>query len=423
MRIEKSYWFTLSKFVYVSFNSKAPMLLYNTQNGESIVVTKSTCMDIVNKVYEPMNLGVVEIEPANIEKDVLDFIEEAIDLEIGKRLGKSISSTKPINLLPILNLQNDVEKLISNGETHLIGDHISNYLTSLSFYITNDCNEKCKNCSGIFRQTTFCTKAINGNHLSLDRIKSVLDQSAATQLKKINVMGGDISLYPKWNELLDLLKQYSMDCHFWFHFLHLHNLDLEGIPGHKEILVSYPFDKGLLEEALSKFENRQDFTFHFLIESNQVFEAVNDLLCQYDQLNYNLVPYYNGENIDFINQNVFLDETDILSEKIEMRKIFCNQKLNSNFFGSLYVFPDGAVKSSSNTPKIGRFPDNSLLELIYNELIRNTVWRKVRSGEKCDACMYRFLCPPPGNLEFVLEKQDLCHVVIKSEEELQVFSK
>lgn len=77
-------------------------------------------------------------------------------------------------------------------------------------------------------------------------------------------------------------------------------------------------------------------------------------------------------NLDFISQNVFLDEKEILSEKIEMRTIFCNQKLNSNFFGSLSVFPDGSVKVNTNTPVIGKFPDNSLLELIYKELTSNT---------------------------------------------------
>ena len=56
------------------------------------------------------------------------------------------------------------------------------------------------------------------------------------------------------------------------------------------------------------------------------------------------------------------------------------------------------------------FPYKSILELTYEELIQNTIWRKVRDGDTCTTCMYRFLCPPPGNLETVLDKQNLCHI-------------
>lgn len=150
-----SFWFTLSKHTYVSFNSNTPLLLYNTNTGKSMVVSKPACIDIVHKVYAPSNLGVIEIEPQNLDTEALDFVEKSISLGIGMKMEKSISTSKPINLLPILNLQNDVEKLISTGETHLIGDHISDYLTSLNLYIANQCNQSCAHCGEYFRQTHF----------------------------------------------------------------------------------------------------------------------------------------------------------------------------------------------------------------------------------------------------------------------------
>lgn len=414
-----SFWFTLTKHTYVSFNSNTPLLLYNTSNGESLLVSNPECLDIVHNVYAPSNLGVIEIEPRRLDTQVSGFIEKSISLGIGVKMEKSLSTSKPINLLPILNLQNDVEKLISTGETHLIGDHISGYLTSLTLYITNQCNQNCEHCGEYFRQAHFCTKALKGNFLPPETITELLEQSGSTQLKKVNVIGGNIALYPKWEELLPIFNTYAFDYHFWFHLFNIDGIDLDVLPGHKEIIVTCPFEEESIKKVFGVVSGRKDITFNFLIEGEHGFSNVNDLIAQYDQINFELIPFYNGENMIFLNQNVFLDEKDILSETLEMRKIFCNQKLNFNFFGSLSVFPNGSVKVNPNTPVIGKLPDNTLLELIYKELTSNTAWRKVRGEGKCNSCMYRFLCPPPGNLESILRREDLCHVNMNVVSELQ----
>ncbi len=414
-----TFWFTLSKHTYVSFNSQGLLLLYNTHNGKTLVVHNSKCLEIVQNVYEPSNLGVIEINPEKLGEQVYDFIEKSVALGIGIKMEKTISSNKPINLLPILNLQNDVEKLISTGETHLIGDHISDYLTSLTLYITNQCEQNCVHCGEYFRQTHFCTKALKGNFLPPETINELLEQSGSTQLKKVNIIGGNIALHPKWEELLSILTKYTFDYHFWFHLINIGGIDLDVLPGHKEILVTYPYKEESLKKVFGIASGRKDIAFNFLIEGEHGFSNVNDLIAQYDQINFELIPFYNGENMDFITQNVFLDENDILSETLKMPKIFCNQKLNSNFFGSLTVFPDGSVKVNPNTPVIGKLPDNSLLELIYKELTSNTAWRKVRGEGKCNSCMYRFLCPPPGNLGSILRREDLCHVNMNVVSELQ----
>lgn len=414
-----TFWFTLSKHTYVSFNSQSPILLYNTHNGKTLVVHNSKCLEIVQNVYEPSNLGVIEINPEKLGEQVYDFIEKSVALGIGIKMEKTISSNKPINLLPILNLQNDVEKLASNGENHLIGEFISNYLTTLTLYIVNQCAQNCVHCNKYFKQTHFCTTKLNGNFLPLETFKTLLSQTESTQLKKVNFLGGDLVLYPHWKDLLCVLKQYSYDYHFWFHLQNLSGVNLDDVPGKKEILVTYPCDEERLGKYAKEFFGRNDVTFRFLIDNDKASNYFNKLLEHLEHLNFEFIPFYNGENIDFITQNVFLDENDILSETLEMREIFCNQKLNSNFFGSLSVFPDGSVKASPNTPDLGKLPENTLLELIYKELTSNTAWRKVRAEGKCNSCMYRFLCPPPGNLESVLGKEDLCHVDMKVVNEFQ----
>lgn len=412
MEIEKTrIWFTLSKDVYVSFNSPEQLLLYNTSNGKSLIVSNTNCIDLVKKIYEPSNLGVIDIENIELDQHMSDLLDKSTKLGIGLKTEKSVSAKKPINLLPILNLQNDIEKLKLNGEDHLIGDHIADYLTSISILINTECKQSCEYCANYFKQTSFCTKSANHSCIALETLENIFSQSTATQVSKINILGGDITLYPQWDGLLALLEKQSYDFHLWFNLINLTDFDyLITLPFHKEILVNHPINEEQLRQLVSLVEARNDFTFTFIVENEAFFKTIQDLVIGHEQLKYEFLPFFNGLNIEFLKSNVFLNESDILSDIIEMRIIFRNQKLNANFFGQLTFLPDGQVRANMNTQPIGYFPDKSILELIYEELTCNTMWRKTRNGDSCSTCIYRYLCPPPGNLEIVLGKQNLCHV-------------
>lgn len=220
MKIEETrFWFTLSKDVYVSFNSPVQLLLYNTSNGQSIIVSYSNCIELVNNIYEPSNLGVIDTENLNLDQEMLDFLDKSIKLGIGLKTEKFESSKKPINLLPILNLQNDIEKLKHNKEDHLIGDHISDYLTSLSIFINTDCRQSCAYCGNYFKQTLFCTKSAESMSIPFETLEDIFLQAASTQVSRINILGGDITLYPQWERLLALLENQSYDFHLWFNLI------------------------------------------------------------------------------------------------------------------------------------------------------------------------------------------------------------
>lgn len=93
-----------------------------------------------------------------------------------------------------------------------------------------------------------------------------------------------------------------------------------------------------------------------------------------------------------------------------MREIFCHQKVNTNYFGTLEFYVDGSVRANANTPIIGSFPESNVLEIIYRELLVNTAWRKIRDGEICSNCNYNYLCPSPSNYELIIAKENLCNI-------------
>ena len=405
----KKSWFAISKDVYVSLHAKEKILLYHTKNGHSFITSNAHHIRLINEVYNSVNLGVVDLEIyPDINDDVLDFIDKITSLEIGKVIEKT-TEDKPLNFLPILNLQNDIERLKQTNQEYLIGDNISQYLNSVSIIINNQCGQKCENCDIFYKQFPSCSKFFDEPFMPFEAVKNIIVQSSYLQVRRINILGGDITLYPQWNELLDFLKEYDFSYHLWFNLSQIQDVNsLISLPFHKEINVPAPYDKDILLKILKQTSAKTDFTFHFVIENLQHFEAVNNIVNDYNVDNYKIVPLYNKDNIGFFEENVFLNEADILSETIEMRKIFCNQKLNSNFFGALYFLPNGEVKANMNSRTIGKFPDHSILQLIYMELMDNTAWRKIRENGKCTKCIYRYLCPPVSNYELVLEKFDLC---------------
>ncbi|MDR0364910.1 MAG: TIGR04150 pseudo-rSAM protein [Bacteroidales bacterium] len=410
----KNIWFTLSKDVYVSFNSmtetlRTTSLLYHTKTGKLFLTNNPHHIHLINEIYNPVNLGVVDMETYRyVNEDVVDFIDKTTQLGIGKILEKTTGS-KPLNFLPILCLQNDIERLQQTNQEYLIGDKISCYLTSVTIVINNQCERQCNNCNIAYRQVFSCSKFYEGSIMPLETIKEIIVQSSHLNVKRVNIIGGDILSYPQWNNLIDFLKEYDFSYHLWINVSQIQNIEnLLQLPFHKEINITFPFNESVLFELLRSTKSRNDFSYNFIIENMSHYESVNDIVNDFNISDYKILPLYNGENMRFFEENVFLGEEDILSGIIEMREIFCNQKLNSNFFGALIFLPDGTVNANMNQATIGKFPDESMLQLIYTELVRNTAWRKIRSGDKCSKCIYRFLCPPVSNYEMVTGKEDLC---------------
>jgi pseudo-rSAM protein len=408
---KKNYWFALSKHVFVSFNDTETILLYHTVKGTYLINSKPECIQLIKDVYNPIHLGVIALERKDDNKCINDFIDEIIMHGMGVVIEKTDNLTKPINLLPLLNLQNDIDKLLKNGEQHLIGENISDYLTGLNIFINGDCKQNCHHCNHYYKQTLSCTKFPGSKNISLKTIRSILSQSEATQVQRINILGGNIFLYPHFNELITLLQTYSYDNHLWINYHNVIDIeDLLDLPFHKEFIISFPLDSGKCSKLILSCNERADVSFNFLVECQSHVEAVNELINHINKINYELIPIYSGSNISFFEKNVYLTKEDITVEPIEMRNIFRNQKLNANFFGTLNFLPDGTVKANTNEPSIGRFPEKSLLELIYEELVTNTAWRKTRNGTACNKCVFRYLCPPPSNIELALGKDNLCHI-------------
>ena len=398
--------FLLYPHIYYTKNTCNKLFLYNTKTGASIESDSGICLKLIEDVYKPVNLGIIDLTDNHLNNpDAVCFIEEIVAKDFGKTIDVTPDMPKIINLLPILNLQDDVERLKMDEESD-IGEKSLRYLNELSIFLNNSCNLDCRYCNLYYKQTKSCFKSQPNTLIHTDKIKEILDSLVYSSLKKINFLGGNILLYPYLEELISLLKNYDFDFCFWINVENIINVNFNS-KLKQEIIINFPANINLLKKHLNKNDNQ---TCHFFIENEIQYNEAMSIIEITEIKNYTITPIYTEENILFFKDNIYLSKEDIFASPIQHRIIFCNQKLNTNNFGKLYILSNGEIKANLNCSTLGNIYGDSLLETIATELNTNTAWRKIRNEPPCSDCLYQYLCPSPSNYEIVIGKPNLCHV-------------
>ena len=403
----KDYWFSLESHVYVEFKEKE-ILLYNTINGKYIESSDMEFISLISELYKPENLGVVLFSKEKQKKGQLyGLIEETLAKEMSSLMDVKKVAQKPIRLIPILNLQRDVEKLGKNDERS-IGEDVINYLLEVNIHINSTCEQQCAHCYEYNKQFSCCASNVISSELPSDTIKSVLNQIKYSPVGRINILGGNIAKYNKLDQLVEILKPFEDAIHYYQHYLNYENNDFFNSKK-VEIIINFPINIPNLEKNLIG-ANQDKTTFHFIIENKKQYDDVENIISDLKIENYNILPFYTKQNLNFFSENIFLEKEDILSNTVKLREIFRNKKLNSNFFGVLHILSDGDIKANINANSLGNIKNDKILDIVYKEMIENTAWRKIRDCEPCNKCLYQFLCPAPSNYEKVMAKTNLCNI-------------
>jgi pseudo-rSAM protein len=157
------------------FSSGNRQLLYNTKTGTSIESDSRICRNLIEDVYKPANLGVIDLTDNYLNhSDIIEFIEQITEKDFGKMIDVTPDMPTIINLLPILNLQDDVERLKDDEESD-VGEKSLRYLNELNIYLNNLCNLNCPHCQAYCRQTKSCYKDLSNTFIHLNTIKGLLD--------------------------------------------------------------------------------------------------------------------------------------------------------------------------------------------------------------------------------------------------------
>jgi pseudo-rSAM protein len=410
----KDCWFALKSSVYVEFKSEK-ILLYDTQTGNHVVALFESAIALINELYKPENLGVMLLHK-DLQKDpgIQNFVGEILGKKMGDLLEIERVPQKPVRLVPILNLQRDIDKLKNKQDVEtLIGKDVINYLLGINIYLNDKCNKNCLHCKKYCTQIPCCTANHTDKKLSVSALENIFRQIKYSPIGRVNILGGNILKYAGVSNLQKALLPFENTFQNVLHYyLHYENYEQnEVIESSKlELIVNFPINEKLFNQVYSVI-NKEKTTIHFVIEDENQYSETKELIETLNIEKHTVFPFYTGKNFNFFRDNLFTCEEDIFSETLSIREIFRNKKLNSNFFGTLYIFPDGNVKANINMNTLGNINSVTILEFLCKELLENTAWRKIRDSKPCNECLYQFFCPAPSDYERAIGRENLCHVV------------
>lgn len=403
-------------YCLIHYTSKL-ILIYNSILKSTLnlkVPNKGKIKLLFEKLDGINNLYTIEVDDEIInDASVQNLINSLRNTFSGDFVCTDNSNLNPVVMYPKLKLKRQ-HPILKEIESKSVGIDILSYLHEITFYINGKCDSKCSFCNQAYKQALFCTTQVG--ELPLEVIHKIMKYANGSSLNKINIIGGDIFQYHRFENLINCLKDIEILVNFHFHLSNI-KPNIEKISFTRNIentLYSIKIDPDLHQDTLKEsIQLLKDMKINFVLDL-VVFD-INDLdlyICAIHQLSKykkNIIPIFNGQNIDFFTNYVYLNEDDITSTSISKRQLLAKSVINTVDFGKLSIMPDGFVYSNVNLSPIANIK-NSLYEMIQNELDNKKSWYRIRTMKPCSECIYQWLCPPPSNYELVLDRPNLCLV-------------
>jgi pseudo-rSAM protein len=325
-----------------------------------------------------------------------------IDMQAGYQTNNVVFEKRPVSLKPILKVQ-DKKGFYEIKHAKGIKGEILQNLHELIFYI----NGSRYGSNEYFKQHIFPFS--DCPDLDSSKIQSFIRNSRNIFLSNINLVGNPF-LYPDFEKCLNHIADFSIQC-----TVHVMIQDfLDNMQKMKEInypdkmqfkiLVDHVFDISQLQDISVPFSI---MVFVFSEESySQIFNFFESFSTDH---NVQIVPLYNGKNLDFFESNVFVEQEDLENIDLTKDEIFIRQALNIGDFGKLTVMPDANIYANVNDSLLGSI-DDSPYSIVYKEFTEGKSWFRLRDEEPCNNCVYQWLCSSPSNYEIAIGRPNLCHV-------------
>jgi pseudo-rSAM protein len=425
----KRLYFFLEPYVHVSLKNNR-VFIFNPLNGKSLdYKNKPEIIKIIKRLLTKNNLFVIKLLKREQENHaVLSFINKIRDFFMGDLLYSDWFIKKPIQVKPGLKILEDKAgaQIDNRG---LIGLELMSNLYEISLYI-NDTNNCDFSRPSIFRQAykqflCYGGRGLKKEELPLGHIKNVILETEASSIFRINVSGGDIFSYSKFKELTELLNDQLLIKAYYLHYLSLignekkvQSVQGPGPAGEKanmkwELNIFVNFQVKMEEFSAAKSivdDSGINTTFHFIIEKEEEIAFAEKLIMDFKLSNYSFQPFYNGRNLDFFKEHVFVTREEILASCPTQKDILARGVLNQTNFGKLTILSNGNIHANMNLPSLGKVGENSLYDVIYKELRRGKSWRRTRAAiAPCRGCVLQYLCPSPSNYEYALGRNNLCN--------------
>lgn len=416
--MSESEWFYVEPYVHIATMGTS-VALYNTLNGSVIEADYPPIVRLVERLSAATNLRVVALTNREVaDVHVTDFVQRTRETFVGDVLAQRYSRGRPIELMPILHMQDGT--LEESTETFACsGQDVMTYLSEVTLYVNSSCDRSCPTCRQAYRQFLACTSNVSASHeLDIELIGKLVAESQGSGLARVNIVGGDLFQYSMFGPLIELMSKVHVLKTYVTHYGNLLRRDesVRLIAADKDaemrILVDFPLDEESLGQAVALLSNNGiRFGIDCILQDASELPIAEQVAADMRGHVVSFKACYNGANTAFLEEALFLSKDDILDAKPALREILARRELNPLAFGRLVVLCDGAVCAGVNATPHGHLGRDSLYDIVYSALASGTAWRAPRtSAGACNTCMYNLLCPPRTDYEAALGQSDLCHI-------------
>lgn len=406
---EKDLWFSINPFVYFEIKKNAA-LLYNSLSKEMVILEDKNMLSVLQRLHDSERGG-IWVSQHEYESD---FFQNLNNLFHKYHFGKShlINQHKE----PIV-FQNELffEKNFFDysGDKEFAAYHSKDLfeeLIQVNIYVTSYCENKCSICHMAAKQSLFCySDDRTSSFMSCETFRKII-QILYHQNCVINILGGDISKHPKLDGLMTIISSFPQKNVT----LYLNSTILEStmntISNHLPPNLSFVLLFNSVKEYKSFCHLNQIPTIVINKRIVLVFSETDLIeMTNCDDDSVTIIPIYDGSNIEFFEQFVYLNEKDLQDKKLSLEDILINKRMNVLNYGILFIQPDNSVSSCFCNTEIGRL-EEGIENLLWREMKRKDGWVKTRTEKPCNDCVYQFLCPPPSNYELAIGKPNLCTI-------------
>lgn len=391
----KKYWFHLSPDTFI-WKDASSILLYNSTTKVSFEFTRSPELDsIIEKLCDLSNLYCIQIDQIELSShNVKEFTDRVIESNSGTLSEITSNQPKPIQFPPLLNLQCDRNKL-KQDNSRSIGEKVITYLNQVKIHFSHQDNIDLK--KHIDKLTKFLRSIPPNQHVCFNVIlnDSMSFSSINNLVSKLKSLNGSIIIQIESDILNELFEKFDI------------NIDDDLTI---KIVHNASHDEKVIDEALKNTKGiKSNIIWHFNIHSESEYDSCSSFIEKEQLKNTEITPAYNGANLGFFEENIFLTKEDLAAPNLDKREVFANQAINTNNFGKIIIQSDGNIHSNIHTPPLGNV-QNSLKEILTKEMELGSSWFKIRDMEPCNECVYQWLCPSPSNYEIEIGKSNLCHI-------------
>lgn len=406
------YWIYLEPYTFIFHNEKE-VALYNSINGVYIQYSFDNHFIkwIVDELEKPESGYGVLLEEKDLEL-ISSFLKDIRNTFSGDYMLIKDEASCPFIFKPMCRIMEQKLQRHDTIEKDILesyGTEILGSLNEVTLYFGKGKENNVSTKYPYYKQFTHSLHYDGDSVLQLADYRFLIEQLQDIGIGKLNIVLDDMD-----SDLIYQLQHLLMGCSFSVYvYCNYEDIGADKMSVFKETLSFTYFinihtanNVSALQKDISKMKDL-NIVWNAIVISKTELLAVQQL-----EGAVNIVPYYNGNNEEFFKEYIYNDLESILEYPIDKQTIFRRQTINENFFGKLFILPNGEVHANMNCASLGNIKEMTLSEIVYKEMTQSTAWFKLRDKGKCKNCINKYLCPSISDYELTLQKYDLCNIVL-----------